>query len=381
MVGGFLSAMSLLTALMALRKSSAKLHPASLIVSLILLILAINSGLFSDSTVRSSVRGFVLMTTGLGGFWCGQILLGDNSGKRYYIWLCTIILVGFLIMSCFTYLMWGKTAYYFLDPNPKTMINRILLLSFGPIAMIGMRSWSSITIGITLLCASFLVILGDAVFFGRFMHTAVVIFIVLIGLALFSHKWRLRQLVFFFLGGILIMVVAVYVFHPLPVKVGTIMSDTRTQYRIENYPFSWHIAQQHPMLGTGLDTRLAGYLGDYHERYAHWADPRQFNTMVSEINSPDSTYLAFMVYLGIPFLIVYILALLGLLARLFRALWRPPPELPFHPLALAIPVLAAVLHFVDLEGLLFEDINWFFHVLLGMIPVAGSSKYAGKSSY
>jgi len=231
--------------------------------------------------------------------------------------------------------------------------------------------------GIVLLGTSYLVILGDAVFFGRFIHTAVIIFVVLALLALVARRWRLRELVLVFFGGVITVVVAAYVFHPVSEKVRIILGDTRTLYRIESYPSSWHIASQHPLFGIGLGSRVSNYLEDYHSLYAQWPTPKLFKQMVAEINNPDSAYPALMIFLGIPFTVIYLFALLVLLGMLFRALWRPPPSMVFHPLALAVPILASMMHFVDLEGLLYDDISWFFHILLGMIPISTSAENRG----
>jgi len=314
------------------------------------------------------------MASGLGGFWCSQILLQSEPGKRAFIGLCTAILVGYLALSLLTYFVWGKTIHYLIDPNPKTLIIRILLLSLGPIAMIGTRKPVNVIFGILLLCLSYVALLLDAISFNRFIHTMSIIILVSWLLIAVFGRWSKLQLALVLVSGVVTIITAVYVFSPLNVKIQTIMNDHRTRYRFESYPFSWHIAKQHPVVGIGLDTPLTKFLWNYDSRLSGWPNRQFFTNMVHSINSPDNMYLAFMVYLGLPFLLIYLCALFALLWKLLRIAWRPPPAFGIHPLAILIPVVASLMHFVDLDALLYGDINWYFHILLGLVPASITAK-------
>jgi hypothetical protein len=366
--GGLLCALSLLTALLAARSAGVRLKRSYLVMSLALLFLAMISGAYSSTSTSSSIRSFFLISCGLGGFWCSQVLLRNDEGKRVFMWLCVAILLGYLVMSLLTYLVLGKTLHYLIDPNSTTLINRILLLSFGPLALIGSRGRLNAVLGVLLLGFSYVALLVDATTFSRFIHTVSII--VLVSWILVSIFGRLTKLRFalLLLSGMVVMATAVYVFSPVQPKIHTIMNDTRTLYRLENYPFSWHIAREHPVVGIGLETPLKEFLWNYSLRVHRWPSPSFFGQKVARINSPDNSYLAFMVYLGIPFLILYGFALVVLLWKLMRIAWRRPPWFGLPPLAILIPVTAALMHFMDLDGLLFGDINWYFHVLLGLIP-------------
>ncbi|MBI4963544.1 MAG: O-antigen ligase family protein [Desulfomonile tiedjei] len=371
--GGLLCAVSLITALAAARSKGVALKPSHLTVSFILLLLAIISGAFSSTPLSSSARSFFLMSSGLGGFWCSQILLRNEVGKRVFMWLCVGILVGFLAISLLTYFVWGKTIHYLIDPNPRTLINRILLLSLGPIAMIGTRKPVTVILGILLVCLSYVALLLDAIGFNRFIHTMSIILLVAWLLVAVFGRWTKLQLALVLCSGVVVFITAVYVFSPIQSKLHTIMNDNRTKYRLENYEYSWHIVKQHPVIGIGLETPLSQFLWNYDSKLTRWPNRQFFYDMVKQINSPDNMYLAFMVYLGLPFLLLYLCALLGMLWKLLRIAWRPPPGFGFHPLAILIPVVASTMHFVDLDALLYGDINWYFHVLLGLVPAYGGS--------
>jgi len=367
--GGLMCAISLMTALAAARTVGAVVKSSHLMVSLVLLLLAMISGAFSSTPLASSGRSFFLMSAGLGGFWCSQILLHSESGRRVFMWLCTAILIGYLAVSLLTYFVWGKTIYHLIDPNPRTLINRILLLSLGPIALIGSRKPLNWLLGIPLLCLSYIALLLDAIGFNRFFYTVSVITLVSSLLLFIFGRWTKIQLAVVLLSGAVAMIGAVYAFSPIESKLQNIMNDNRTRYRLENYPFAWHIVKQHPVIGIGLETPLNQFLWNYGPKLTQWPNRQLFSEMVQRINSPDNMYLAFMVYLGLPFLFVYVFALLVLLWRLLRIAWRAPPGFGIHPVAILIPLVACMMHFVDLDGLLYGDINWYFHLILGLIPV------------
>ena len=50
--------------------------------------------------------------------------------------------------------------------------------------------------------------------------------------------------------------------------------------------------------------------------------------------------------------------------------FRPPPGLVLPPLALLCSLALALVHWQLYDGLLFAQNSWFFHILLGLIPVA-----------
>jgi len=255
----------------------------------------------------------------------------------------------------------------------------------------------------------------DAIGFNRSLYTASIILLTSSLLLLVFGRWSKIQLVLVLSTGAVAVITAVYVFSPILSKVLhprafkeetlaiagrdagrnhdtvaagvpaghvhwyesalvlTIVNDNRIRYRLENYPFAWHIVKQHPVIGIGLETPLNQFLWNYEPRLTQWPNRQLFGEMVRKINSLDNMYLAFMVYLGLPFLLVYVFALLVLLWRLLRIAWRPPPGFGIHPLAILIPLVASMMYFVDLDGLLHGDINWYFHVLLGLIPVYSAS--------
>ena len=219
-----------------------------------------------------------------------------------------------------------------------------------------------------MLGLSYVALLVDAISFSRFIHTVSIIVLVSWILVSIFGRWTKLRFALLLLSGVVVMATAVYVFSPVQPKIHTIMNDTRTLYRLENYPFSWHIAREHPVIGIGLETPLKEFLWSYSLRVDRWPNPKFFGQMVARINSPDNAYLAFMVYLGLPFLILYAFALVVLFWKFMRIAWRRPPWFGLPPLAILIPVTAALMHFMDLDGLLYGDINWYFHVLLGLIP-------------
>ena len=87
------------------------------------------------------------------------------------------------------------------------------------------------------------------------------------------------------------------------------------------------------------------------------------------IVSADNQFLTLMVGLGLPFTLTYLAALGILLAKLVRLAFKPPPGWFLHPLVLLFPLTMALVHFQFFDGLLFPQSCWFFHLLLGLIPL------------
>ncbi|MGB6064771.1 MAG: hypothetical protein WBG50_08175, partial [Desulfomonilaceae bacterium] len=92
---------------------------------------------------------------------------------------------------------------------------------------------------------------------------------------------------------------------------------------------------------------------------------------------PDEpVFLSFMADLGFPFLLIYCLAVLLLCIRLVRLVKHPMSGSSLPPLALLLSILAGLLHFQVLDGLFHPQVSWFFHILLGLIPVTKEASSA-----
>src|SRR5208282_4503342 len=112
-------------------------------------------------------------------------------------------------------------------------------------------------------------------------------------------------------------------------------------YRLENFPFSWKIAKKHPVIGIGLRSPRVRFLDSYEIKYPY-VEKETFSKSVNTIVGSDNMFLTHM----------------------FN---KVTPIFLFHPLALLIPIAATLLHFLMYDGLLFPQISWFFHLLLGII--------------
>ncbi len=139
-------------------------------------------------------------------------------------------------------------------------------------------------------------------------------------------------------------------------------------YRAENVFFSWHVAVQNPIFGIGLWAPRDRYLEDYNMTYPY-VSKDTFTEWVRSLRTSENTLLTFLVDLGFPFVIIYCGALIAIVLRLVRMAFQPPAGFFPHPLALLLPITAAILHFQVFDGLFHPQIGWFFHILLGMVLV------------
>jgi O-antigen ligase len=137
-------------------------------------------------------------------------------------------------------------------------------------------------------------------------------------------------------------------------------------YRVENYRFSLHLALKHPWFGIGLRAPRDDFLKDYELKYP-FVSREQFAASVRRIRTSENIFLTFLAEVGLPFTLLYVCALVVLLRRLLRRVRAPGPAAVIPPLALLLPLTAALLHFQLLDGLFHPQISWFFHVLLGLI--------------
>lgn len=353
---GLLCALTLGAACLFAKKEAIDKKSPEVLISLALALLVFLSGIFSLTPGSSSARGFVVLASGLGGFWCARILLTPESRQKFFIRLSLIMLAGILLLSLISYFYYGN-VYLIVDANPHPLATRILILWFAPLALLFGRSGSGKIVAALLLAVSYLV------FYLSGLRSAMLIPLFLCLLAFLFGALRFKYLLLIFLP---LMAIIPYFFYHLPQeKIGKEFEPA--YYRAENYPFSWHIALKHPLLGIGLRAPREEFLKDYEIKYPY-VTKEKFVDSVTRIRSSENIFLTFMAEVGFPFLLLYLFSLVILFIRLVRRTVRPSPAYFLPPLALLLPLAAALLQFQVLDGLLHPQISWFFHLLLGLIP-------------
>jgi hypothetical protein len=356
---GLLCLLSLIAAILVARERKVRVEPLELIICAALVSLAVVSGLLSSSAFSSSIRGLVLLTSGLGGFWCARILLSTTRGQEFFTWFCFALLSGIVALSLVGYVYAGDVKA-FLDTNPHPLADRMILLSFAPLVVLLRRGYAAKLFGSAVMAA------GYVVFYLSNLRSAMLIPVAMAGIGLWFRALRLRHFL------VLVVVVAValaYFFAKLPAwKLGK--EHEPAYYRAENYLYSWHIAKQHPIFGIGLRASREAYLIDYEITYPYVTKER-FALSVKGIVTSENIFLTLMVGLGIPFALLYSVALIVVVARLFKRAKTGIPESILPPLALVLPISGSLIHNFVFDGLLYPQLCWYFHILLGLIPDRG----------
>ncbi len=351
---GLLCFLTLLVAVVLGRRGAIRLRSPEFLISAALALMAGISGLFSLTPLSSSFRVFILLASGLGGFWCARILLQTPENQRRLIWLCLWLLAGLLVVNLLSYII-GAYTEHFTRGRAHPFTNVILLLSFAPLALLGQKSRPLMVLGIILLGLSYVMLCLSE----RISVVFIPLGVSLVGVLFGTLRWKNFVLV------CLVMAVVVGAFHQK--IIWHKLSLAYPAYRMENFPFSWSIVKKNPWLGIGLRSPREAFLQDYQPSYPT-VTKEEFAKLTQEIVSADNQFLTFLVGLGVPFTLTYLAALGLLLARLVRLALKPPPGRLFHPLVLLFPLTMALVHFQFYDGLLFPQSCWFFHVLLGLIP-------------
>jgi O-antigen ligase len=351
---GLLCFLTLMVAVAFSGRGALRLRLPECLISLGLAVVAGVSGAFSLTPLPSSFRVFVLLASGLGGFWCARILLQTPENQRRFTWLCLWLLGGLLAVSFVGFFQTRYIEYYICDRS-HPLTNVILLLSFAPLTLLGQKSRSLKGLGIILLALSYLILCLSERISVVFIPLGVCLAAVLFG----TLRWKSFVLVALIMALVVGAVHQKIIWHKL--------SPTYPAYRVEYFRFSWSIVKQHPLLGIGLRSPRDKFLEDYQPFFPSLTK-QEFTRVASYIVSADNQFLTFLVGLGAPFTLIYLAALGMLLARLVGLALKPPPGRFFHPLALLFPLTVALVHFQFYDGLLFPQSCWFFHVLLGLIP-------------
>ena len=359
---GFLCAFTFAAALLVANPKIIRLAKTEVAVSLALVALAIVSGLLSPVPWSSSIRALVMISSMLGGFWCARILINSSAKQKALIWLLSILLGGVTGVSLWSYHIHGD-VYYYLYANPHQIVHMVFLLLIGPLVLISGRKPLGIIVGILLVilaCATLFLTAVQHIESGVMIPFAVVCILALLGL------FRSKASAGHFVLIVIITAVAAYFLTYLSPKAHSGLEYQ--SYRIESYPFSFHIAKKHPLFGIGLRAPRNEFLADYDVKHPSFTKETFGDTLQRSV-TPENIFLALMTGAGIPFVVLYCLALTWLLIWLLRNFFRGPPQGFLIPLwALLVPISGSLLHSLTTDTFMLPQLAWYFHLLLGLIP-------------
>ena len=89
---GLLCAISLIATICVARKGDLVRSRGEAAIYLSLVGLVLLSGLLSAAPLTNSLRGLVLLSSGLGGFWGARVLLATEARQRYFLQLSLLML-------------------------------------------------------------------------------------------------------------------------------------------------------------------------------------------------------------------------------------------------------------------------------------------------
>ncbi|MGO9117296.1 MAG: hypothetical protein ACLQPD_06745 [Desulfomonilaceae bacterium] len=359
---GFLCAFTFAAALLVADPKTIRLTKTEVAVSLVLVALAVVSGLLSPVPWSSSIRAIVMISSMLGGFWCARILINSGPRQTALVWLLSILLGGVTTVSLWSYCIHGD-VYYYLYANPHQIVHMVFLLLIGPLVLISRRKPLGIIVGVVLMglaCTTLFLTAVRYIESGVMIPFAVVCILGLLGL------FRSKTSAGYFVLIVMMTAVAAYFLTYLSPKAHSGLEYQ--SYRIESYPFSFHVAKKHPLFGIGLRAPRNEFLADYEVRHPALSK-KDFTESVDYLVTPENIFLALMTGAGVPFVVLYCVALIWLLIWLLKNLFRGPPQgFLIPPWALWVPISASLLHSLTTDTFMLPQLAWYFHLLLGIIP-------------
>lgn len=313
--------------------------------------LAISACLSLDR-LPSIFRAASFYLPALAGYLCGRAMAGNELWDR---WATPLFTTLFGIMSA------GQIAYGFGAPffhvHHHAMANILLLFAAGPFTLFNRAaSWKGKTLATGILALGF----GAAYLIGsRF-----VILLPFVLLPLLGGFRRIKPL--HLLGGMLLfLTIAAAFFHQLPDKVLRLHDYESVFYRVETIPTAMHIVPQRPFFGIGLRASREPYLKDY-ELQTGLTSTKGFMDVIRKNVTFDNMLTTMLVGTGLIPTLLYLV----LLATYCRRLLLSQKNIPKSGLtyrAIGLAVTCCLIHFLVHDGLLYPQINWNFHLLLGLV--------------
>jgi len=325
----------------------------------LIIVLGIINVYMSDNVYQSSLWMTMFLLSGIIPLWTSMFIITDDRSRNNIYYLSCVLLFIITVIEIANYVITGSELLSINHPIPLGTL--VILLMVGPLFMLvshqkrmKLSSIFLVIMGLTLLIIAnkrgiYLAIAGMTLawIFYRYIRTSFyAIIMLIICLTLLTVVWNYYKLL-----------------------DKNIPYHNSILHRLELYPFSLHIYQKHPLLGTGLRAfSHESYLTDYQ---VHNKSLDTFKKTVIKLQTFDNMILTGLVELGSIMTICYLGLILYILVRYCR-ITRPFSLNHKREFVLLLPLLGLAIHSMTYDSLIFPQINWLFHVQLGIL--AGFSK-------
>lgn len=284
------------------------------------------------------------------GLACGQLLFNTPQARRYMFGLLTF---------CFA---WLSLSHLALGAMPSylglwhhALAGTLVLLAAGPLYFSGTGGRAVRAGAVALLLAGALAcFLAGSRFVILLPFALIPVYVALRSLSLRLAVMALASSA----------VVAGVFFTVFPAKVMGTVNYESTFYRVESYPATWEIVKVYPLLGLGIRTPRRDILASYEPR-SGLVSREGFLAVVDRNVTWDNQYLSLLCDIGVLFTLLYLYLAGRPLSAYLRRAWRQEIDHATER-ALTFALLASVIHFAVHDGLFYPQINWFFHLLLGV---------------
>ena len=343
-----------------------KQHRIEIIIMALIIILGIINVKTSDNIYQSALSMKTFLLSGIIPLWTSMFIIADDKSRKliYYIscgWLLIITIIEII-----NYLFTNNDLIILNHAIPLGTL--VILLSLGPLSML-VSAQKRLKI-----LSMFLVIMGLILIYltnkrGTFLAIA--------GMALAWIYYRYIRKSIYVIILLIASIISLFIGWQYYKSLDkNIPYHNSILHRLELYPFALHVYLKHPFFGTGLRAYShESYLNDYQ---VHNKTLDSFNKTVIDLQTFDNMLLTGLVELGSIMTICY----LGLIFYIIYRYCRNTQPFSLNhkkELVLLLPILGLAIHSMTYDSLIFPQINWLFHVQLGILTAFSKESHLGTS--
>jgi len=325
----------------------------------IIIILGIINVSMSDNIYQSFFTMRIFILSGIIPLWISMFIIADDRSRKLIYYFCCSWLLIIAIVEIVNYLFTNNDLIFINHAIPLGTL--VILLFVGPLSIL-LSNQKRLKIFSLFLVFIGLIIITLTDKRGTFLAIG--------GMSLAWIYYSYIRGSVYVITLLLISIVGLFIgwqyYRALDKKIPY---HNSILHRLELYPFALHVYKKHPFFGTGLRAFSHDiYLKDYQ---VHNQSLDSFSVTVNKLQTFDNMALTGFVELGSIMTICY----LGLIFYIiFRYCRNTQPFSLNHKkeFVLLLPLLGLAIHSMTYDSLIFPQINWLFHVQLGIL--AGFSK-------